>query len=110
MLRRSVGINFSTFPAQALPCSGSTGIISASPSRFVGGPRFRGGDEHPGNLISKPFPTRLSRVGISKRAYKYTLKSFFERAVTLRSPFPSHQKTRLMKKSLLAFFVLFICV
>lgn len=31
MLRkRSVGNEASTFPAQALPCSGSTGLISAS--------------------------------------------------------------------------------
>jgi len=38
MLRkRSVGNKKSTFPAQALPWSGSTGIISASPPALVEG-------------------------------------------------------------------------
>jgi hypothetical protein len=42
-----------TFPAQALSCSGSTGIISASPSAYS----WTG--QHPGNLRKPVFPPAI---------------------------------------------------
>ena len=78
MLRkRSVGKEASTFPAQALPCSGSTGLISASD-------RFVDRSVAPRELDAGKFASGTAKI------YGKVLR----KPVTFFFPYPSHFQNR----------------